>query len=112
MPETITKILQITERGLACGVEVEFACDIGDWGKRRTIGRERHWPILYLLQVRPLMTQRALAEASTIPFEREGPDLFVTGQPRARVDARDLPDLVYVKRTGWAAATTGRSPRK
>ncbi len=103
LPETITKILQITERGLACGVEIEFACDMGDWGKRRTIGRERIWPILYLLQVRPLMTQRALAEAATIPFER--PDLICSSRGSLGHGLiREIRDLVYVKRDAWTAA--------
>ena len=41
LPEVIIKLLEIGKEGLGCAVEIEFACDMGDWGRLVRRGEER-----------------------------------------------------------------------
>lgn len=101
---TLSKVLEFTERGLACGVEVEFACDLGDWGRPRVPGRERIEPTLYLLQLRPLVSRQLMSEVSGIQFDRD--DLVCASRGSLGHGViRNVCDLVLVDRQGWQAST-------
>ncbi len=100
---TLSKILEITERGLACGVEVEFACDLGDWGQPRVYGRDRRYPTLYLLQLRPLVSRQLMSEVSGMQFSRE--DLICASRGSLGHGLiRDIRDVVLVERRDWDAS--------
>ncbi len=104
---TLSKILEITERGLGCGVEVEFACDLGDWGRPRASGRERLHPTLYLLQLRPLFSRQLMSEVSELQLSRD--DLICSSRGSLGHGLiRDVRDVVLVEREGWEAAANRR----
>jgi CheY-like chemotaxis protein len=107
LPETLEAILRITERGLACPVEVEFACDMGDWGRRPQPGAVRREPVLYLLQLRPLVSRTALSEVSGITFTREQALCSSRGSLGHGV-IRDIRDIIYVRRDRWDASRNQR----
>ncbi|HUU01443.1 MAG TPA: PEP/pyruvate-binding domain-containing protein [Myxococcota bacterium] len=58
----VSELLHITTQALAMPVELEFACDMGDWGKGKKIGRINEEPVFYPLQVRPIIARHALHE--------------------------------------------------
>ncbi len=107
LAETLEGILRVTERGLACPVEVEFACDMGDWGRTRRPGGLRRDPILYLLQLRPLVSRTALSEVSGIIFSREQTLCSSRGSLGHGV-MREIRDILYVRRDRWDASRNRR----
>jgi hypothetical protein len=110
LAEALTALLDLTESALGTHVEVELACDMGDWGRRLPRSRPqegRRVPTLYLLQVRPALVHEFAEE------------LKVDRVPERRVICRsdsalghgrfeDLRDLVYVRRDTFDPA---QSPR-
>jgi len=100
LARTLTRILQITERGLACPVEVEFACDLGDLGRSKGPGRSRHDPRLYLLQVRPLGNLWDAESEVSADFPRGELLCFSQGSLGHGV-IRDVRDVVYVRPDRW-----------
>ncbi|MGE0791109.1 MAG: PEP/pyruvate-binding domain-containing protein [Sandaracinaceae bacterium] len=50
-------LLALLRRGLASEVEIEFALDMADWGRRLPRGAVPRSPRLYVLQVRPMPAQ-------------------------------------------------------
>ncbi len=105
LPETLDKILRITERGLACGVEVEFAGDQGDGGRPRRSGQRRFRPVLYLLQLRPLASRASTAEVARVDLSRTD-TLCCSRGSLGHGLIRDIRDLVYVSWDRWDPANT------
>lgn len=56
LSDALTELLDIMHRGMGQPVEIEFAVDMGDWGRSPDNGNDRKVPCLYLLQVRPQST--------------------------------------------------------
>lgn len=99
LAEALTDLLELTEQALGTHVELELACDMGDWGKRRS-RRQRHVPrrkpTLYLLQVRPAMVQDFVDD----PGLRDLPDERVicrSTQSLGHGRYEELRDIVYVR---------------
>jgi hypothetical protein len=103
LAETLEKLLSILERGMACPVEVEFACDMKDWGLRKRPGRPVRPPALYLLQLRPLVSRTALSEVTGINFPRDRILCSSRGSLGHGV-IRGIRDVLYVRREGWDAS--------
>jgi hypothetical protein len=103
LPEVLTKILEITQRGLGCAVEVEFACNMADWGRRVPRGRRRDGPELHLLQVRPLVSRSTMQEVEQLDFER---DALLCSSERSLGHGlvREIRDIVYVRPNTWEAS--------
>lgn len=107
LPSTLEKVLRMTERGLAAPVDLEFACDMGDWGKRRRPGEKRRSPALYLLQLRPFVTGSTLADLAHDRFSRE--DLLChSGGSLGHGVLTEIRDVVYVRRDRWEASRNRR----
>ncbi len=91
---SLDELLRVLGRGLGCAVEVEFAVDMGDWGKPATA--EARPPTLHILQIRPasspVLTQSVeLAEAPS-------DEIFIrTDQALGHGVHTDVRDVVYVK---------------
>jgi CheY-like chemotaxis protein len=110
LAEALSELLELTETALGTHVEVELACDMGDWGRRlpRHRGHQaRRSPTLYLLQVRPALVH-SLTEGldlGEIPHER-----LICRSESALGHGRfaDLRDVVYVRRDTFDPA---QSPR-
>ena len=80
--------------GMGCPVEIEFAVDMGDWG-RMGARRDRRLPTLYVLQVRPLattLTQQQIQIDSYQPDEL----LCRTHLSLGHMMRDDVRDIVYV----------------
>jgi DNA-binding NarL/FixJ family response regulator len=112
------ELLDMITTGMGTPVELEFACDMGDWG--RAIGRsqKRRPPELHLLQVRPILIREALQEIHAEEFD---PATVICKSTQALGHGlySGLHDVVYVKhetfdpaKTSTIAAEVGRFNRK
>lgn len=101
LAETLKEVLKVARRGLGGPVEVEFACDMGDWGRPVPRGVERQGPALHLLQMRPLGSRSTTTPLSQTVYERED---VVCASHRSLGDGLErVRDLVYVRRDRWEA---------
>ncbi|UCF35853.1 MAG: hypothetical protein JSU96_13585 [Acidobacteriota bacterium] len=103
LPETISRLLDVTQRGLGCAVEIEFACDMGDWGRQVRRGAVRRRPVLYLLQVRPLASRSSVEQTRRVCFSREQTLCLSRGSLGHGID-REIRDMVYVHPGRWDAS--------
>ena len=100
----LKELLWRLREGLGYAVEIEFAVDMGDWGKRAPANHEGYegWepqqPCLYILQVRPQAMQvlEGVVEPENFPDES-----IVCRSDRSLGHGviEGLRDIVYVKRT-------------
>ena len=103
LAEALVIVLEIAEQGLGSSVELEFACDMGDWGRPMRPGRERSHPELYLLQVRPFGSRAATGEVKKLEYEHEQA-LCSSGRSLGHGIEDGIRDIVYVRRDRWEAA--------
>ncbi|MBW2730775.1 MAG: histidine kinase [Deltaproteobacteria bacterium] len=90
------EILEVLEEGIGQPVEVEFAVDMGDWGRNPSERKKRRDPCLYILQVRPQATR----SASNAVLPKEVPQEFVfsrTSMALGHGIIDDITDILYVK---------------
>ncbi|MEJ2085159.1 MAG: PEP/pyruvate-binding domain-containing protein [Acidobacteriota bacterium] len=107
LAESLEHLLMISQLGLGCPVEIEFACDMGDWGKRSRPGRARKPPRLFLLQVRPFVSRSSGKEIAKQTFE-EGRELCRSLQSLGHGVIDQIADIVYVRRGTWEASQNKR----
>ncbi len=103
LAETIDSLLDLAQRGLGCPVEIEFACDMGDWGRSDGGGEARREPVLYMLQVRPFLSRTTHKEVAQLDFS---PDRILCHSHRSLGHGveESICDIVYVRRNNWEAA--------
>lgn len=103
LAETLSFILDVVEEGMGGPVELEFACDMGDWGKRVRRGKKKENPALYLLQLRPFA---ALAKRSGKAALQLAPEECICVSSRSLGHGIDqsISDIVYVALERWTAA--------
>lgn len=99
----IDHLLKVCRKGMGCDVEIEFACDIGDWGKPGNRGKEKLLPSLNVLQLRPIV--------SDVGFEYFESHEFPDEQCICRSHKAlghglldSVTDIVYVKRENFNPA--------
>ena len=101
--ESLTGLLDVAEEGLGCPVEIEFACDLGDWGRPTPVDRERREPVMYALQVRPFAARTAMTEPSLLSFAPEE-TLCRSSSSLGHGIEESIADIVYVRPDAWKAA--------
>ena len=94
-PEAVDALLQMITKGMGTSVEVEFACDMGSWGQRLRRGQPAVEPVLFILQVRPILVREHGPE---VRLETLDPDRLVC---RSNVslgggDFGGIRDILYV----------------
>ncbi len=108
LTDAILKLLEIGREGLGCPVEIEFALDMGDWGRRVRRGEQRAVPTFYLLQIRPFAGRTGSARSWArdpvhVRFHRD--DHLCASQRSLGNGVEDgLTDVVYVRPDRWDAA--------
>lgn len=102
LADTLCRLLQVAERGLGGPVEIEFACDMGDWGRRVRRGHKLHLPSLYVLQVRPFAAFARHNEDVRMKFPLED-SLCASSSSLGHGAEKTLFDIVYVRRDRWEA---------
>jgi len=114
----LEELLDMITTGMGTPVELEFACDMGDWGRSTRRGHKRSPPELNLLQVRPILIREAFQEIRTEEFD---PATVICKSTQALGHGlySGIHDVVYVKHetfdpanTRAIAAEVGRFNRK
>ncbi len=103
LTEAILKLLEIGREGLGCPVEIEFALDMGDWGRRVGRGCRRAEPTFYLLQIRPFAGRGWVGDPVQVRFHRDD-HLCASRHSLGNGVEEDLADIVYVRPDRWDAA--------
>lgn len=103
LAESLDRLLAISEQGLGCPVEIEFACDMGDWGRSARRGRVREEPTLYLLQVRPFLSRMAQQDLTMVEVD-DSATLCYSHRSLGHGVEEGIRDVIYVRRDSWEAA--------
>lgn len=106
----LTRLIELTARGLGTPVELEFACDLGDVGRRLPAGAPRREPVLYALQVRPFMAREMVKELSGRPLSVAR--VVCRSRRALGYGRRQLGDVVYVKPAAFQPAHSPRIARE
>jgi len=103
----LMELMRLGELGLGTAVELEFAVDLGDYGRRDLLPKADHEPTLYALQLRPIVTQAAQTDQQLNGFD---PAALVCRSTQALGQGHfeNLFDVVYVKN---AAFNPARNPQ-
>ncbi len=98
----LDELLKMASRGMGTDVEIEFACDMGDWGLP---GPRKKDPTLYALQVRPIVTMDGVSDIPEDGWEQEK---HIVRSKKALGHGRrtDIRDVVYVKHGTFDPART------
>jgi DNA-binding NarL/FixJ family response regulator len=93
----LNELVDLAAAGMGCAVEIEFACDMGDFGRRLRRGETPRPPTLYALQLRPIVTKSELTAVEAGAFAE---DEVICRCKRAMGHGSysALQDIVYVKR--------------
>ena len=93
----LAELLNIFREGVGRPVEIEFAVDMTDRGKRLPSGQEPRMPVLYVLQIRPLAVQACQehVEPREVPARRV---LCRTRRSLGHGTFTDIRDVIYVRR--------------
>jgi DNA-binding NarL/FixJ family response regulator len=96
LAETLSAVLEVAADAMGTPVEIEFACDMGDYGRNVPRGAARRAPTIYLLQVRPIQVRESLREMELADFD---PDALFCHTRRILGHGHygALHDVVYVK---------------
>jgi DNA-binding NarL/FixJ family response regulator len=106
----LVALLELSERGMGTPVELEFACDLGDLGRRVPPGAPRREPVLYALQLRPFLAREMVKELSDRP---SATGRVVCQSRRALGYGRSrIGDVVYVKPEAFQPAHNPRICRE
>lgn len=101
LADTLAELLDLGQTGWGGPVEIEFACDMGDWGRPVRRRKKRREPSFYVLQVRPFA---AFTKTSDTPVRQIARNdcLCVSHRSLGHGVDRSLRDVVYVRRDRWA----------
>jgi CheY-like chemotaxis protein len=105
LAKAINLLLAMTAEGMGCAVEAEFACDMGDHGRRVKRGTRRLQPTMYALQLRPIVTASELTIIEETTFVDQ--DIICrTDQAMGHGAYHNLADVLYVKPDTFDRADT------
>ncbi len=99
-------------KAMSSEVEIEFAVDMGDWGRTPPADRKRYVPRLYVLQARPMAGfQDGPCE---VDFEAFSDEQLLVRAGRSLGNGRidDVTDIVYVRSTDITSAQSREAARE
>jgi len=97
LADALVELLDLARAAMGTEVEIELACDMGDWGRPMRRGKPRIPPTLYLLQLRPAAIQDFAEDADTAPVD-ESHVFCRTGKALGHGSYPELCDIIYVRR--------------
>ncbi|MCA9547134.1 MAG: hypothetical protein KC613_22185, partial [Myxococcales bacterium] len=112
LAQALDATLNRLKRAMAGDVEIEFAVDLGDWGKRLRRGEPRQLPRLVLLQARHMASQ--YHGESVIDLDHVGPEQLVCRSATSLGDGllEGLRDIVWVPAQDLNGQTTPEVARE
>lgn len=110
LADALVDLLRLAEEAVGNHVEIELACDMGDWGRRPRRGLRRaprQPPTLSLLQVRPAAMQDVSMDLASTPIT---PDLVFCQSSQSLGHGRfgGLRHIVYVRPDRFDPAASPR----
>ncbi len=92
----LDQLLRLATAGMGTAVEIEFAGDLGDFGRARQGGGPARPPILYVLQLRPVLAREAF---KPLPGLELRPDRLICRSTSSLGHGRHrtIRDLIYVR---------------
>lgn len=105
LAEVMAEVLKLAAEGLGGAVEIEFACEMGDYGRRMGRGEKRREPVLHILQVRPFAYPQGNAGLVLKNFGREQ-CLCRTRRSLGHGVFDNIRDIVYVRPERWRPSHT------
>lgn len=110
LADALVELLDLAEAAVGTHVEIELACDMGGWGRRRPRGHRhapRQPPTLYLLQVRPAAVQDVSMDLASTPITSD--QIFCqSNQALGHGRFDDLHHIVYVRPDRFDPASNPR----
>ena len=94
--ELLSDLLETCRDAMGCAVEIEFACELGDYGSK---------PVFSLLQVRPFIATSEREVVEVTDAHRAG-SWCRTFRALGNGTRKNLRDIVYVKRQSFDKART------
>lgn len=108
LAEAITELLAVVGKAMNSEVELEFAVDMGDYGRSPEPGQRSKVPRLYVLQARPMASQDpAPVHVAFDAFDADE-TLIRTERSLGNGIIEDVRDVVYVK-SGYLSAQETRA---
>jgi len=101
LPKLLSEILEISQKSMACPVEMEFSVNFPQKAARNEDGR----PQFAILQVRPMTALEELMNVDITPAEIEKA-LCYSAQALGNTDREDITDILYVKPDAFDPAYT------
>ena len=96
LAEAIGSLLELLREAYGGEIELEFAVDMGDWGRHVPRRQRRKVPRLYILQVRPMAALGAREVAVDLDVLPQDRILCRTSSALGEGVLRDLRDIIYV----------------
>ncbi len=108
LAKALKMLLDVHTTAMGCPVQIEFAVDMGDWGRWDLPEARRRRPALHVLQLRPMSTRRKPASFVSERLSRDpsSPLLCQTRQCLGTGLYEGIQDIIYVKHEGFSAANT------
>jgi CheY-like chemotaxis protein len=103
----LRELLALSQHAMGTAVEIEFAVDMGDWGRRRQRGQRSRPATLYALQIRPSIVADIIGDAASQSIDPERV-LCRSNQTLGHGRYLDLQDVVYVRHDRWDPARSRR----
>lgn len=101
-------LLDIGRRGMGRNIQIEFAVDMGDWGRPRRRRRgERRRPVFYALQMRPMTVADEVVDIDFAGIDRDTL-LCETNQCLGSGIYEGIQDILYIRHETFDAAQTIR----
>ncbi len=105
--KAISDVLEIAQKGMGGAVEVEFACEMGDFGRTVRRGKKRRSPKLYVLQVRPFIMRGGNVDIVKYDIPRRQ-CLCRSMQSLGQGIFDDIEDIVFVRQDRWESSKNRR----
>jgi CheY-like chemotaxis protein len=107
----LSELLVALRKAMSSEVEIEFAVDMGDFGRVPPPHRKAHTPRLYVLQARPMAGYQD--EPCDVDLDSFGDDDVVVRSGKSLGNGRidDVRDVVYVRRSDISAAESRAAAR-
>jgi hypothetical protein len=96
LARALTKVLKVLRKGMGSEIEIEFAVEMGHWGKHTPRGMKRVTPKLYILQVRPMTHPEATSGTLDLGITPSGDILCRTNKALGNGYYSHIKDIVYI----------------
>ncbi len=112
LAEAIQELLKVVGGAMSSEVEIEFAVDMGDWGRHVSDVRRAHVPRLYVLQARPMAGPENESADFDIGELDEEEVVIRTERSLGNGRIEDVRDVVYVSDSDLTSADTPQVARE